>query len=428
VPSPNTLTVRPALGGTTIVSRTAPTTGTSLGTPKMFVQPDGRVWVLWSEYTSTSWKTFAVTRAPGDTGAGGAPVQIGDAKTAMADAEMDGVGRVHVVLSRQEVLGEGQPVSYSLATAQPGSGTLGAAATLLPPGHVGAGLLTGAPDGALRLLLSDQSSGTVRMSGLPAFGSSDPDTLLTGPGFEPTDYAWTSAGDLFAIAAFERATDVVDVKVGGLDSGVPPTLDALSVPGVAAAGGQIALSVKATDSFGVAGVNWSIDGAGVGSGESVNATVTTPGTKTVTVTATDFAGLQTSASRTVNVVDPNPVTPPVVPVPVDKVAPKLTSSATRAKKGKRARQVRVTVRTDEASSVVAELIGKVRRGGRTGTIILTSKTVKSLAANKSKTLTLKIPAALAKLAYKGKLNVRVVATDKAGNRRTKTLKIKRTSK
>ncbi len=432
--TPSQLLVAPALGGLPIVNRTA-AAGHSIYGAEMRVMPDGRVWVLWAEYPTTgSPVIYAATRAPGASGAAGAPVNITGTATELAGTAIDAAGRLQVLLARQPVPGEGMPVAYDLRTADPGSATLGAPVEIQPVGQHDASLLSGHPDGAPRLLVTDWATGTVSIRGIPQAGSSDPATVLPGSSAgedAPQAFTWGPSGDLFTGTAAKRAENVIDVRIGGLDTGAPPTLDAVSVPGVAVAGTPLPVSASAADGFGVARVAWTVDGAEVASGQSAAPVIAAPGTKTVTVTATDFAGHSTSATRTVRVIDPNPPVVTVQPQPlpvVDRRAPRVRASATRARRGKAARYARVSVRLDEKAAVNLELIGSLRRGKQRGTLILRSSRIKSLSANRSRVVKLTIPASLAKLVYRGKLQVRVIATDAAGNRRTATVTVKRSGK
>ena len=153
-----------------------------------------------------------------------------------------------------------------------------------------------------------------------------------------------------------------------------------------------------------------------------------PGTYTVTVTATDAAGEQATASRVVEV-----AATPVVPVPVpvvpvtpaaDTKAPLLTDVEVLPKRVRRGRAATLRFSTDEPALVtvtVTRRVSGVRRGGR-----CVASRAKTRAKRCTRAVTVRTVSApfakgygTLKLSTKklplGKLRVYLTATDAAGN-------------
>jgi hypothetical protein len=96
--------------------------------------------------------------------------------------------------------------------------------------------------------------------------------------------------------------------------GAPPALGNISVPDRVTVGDRVAMRADVSDRVGSAAVSWDFgDGHGA-DGTSVSHVYTTPGTRTVEVTAADGAGGEISATRTITIVTPPP---PAYPAVVD---------------------------------------------------------------------------------------------------------------
>jgi hypothetical protein len=88
----------------------------------------------------------------------------------------------------------------------------------------------------------------------------------------------------------------------------PPSIGAISVPQLVAAGKPAALSVSASDAISSVSVAWSFGDSRSGSGTAVTHTWAKPGSYTVSATATDGAVNTASTSSTVVVKDRTPPT------------------------------------------------------------------------------------------------------------------------
>ncbi len=439
-PDPGHLKVRGIAGGGTFFDRTVPV-GKRGGSPDARIAPDGRLWIVWSEYDKTTGDgtTYVATRAPGDTSAiSTASPTVLDAGGADAQLFFGTDGGTHVLLARSNTAGE---ESYAVRTAPAGSASFGAEQELLGYGDRWARLLTGHPDGAPRLLVmgSDASYNTLySIQGIPAAGSHEPLTAIDLREIGQSAFAYLPSGDLLGVGVVDGGGALPDTLVeGGLDTGAPPTLGDVSVPGLAAPGEPTPLRIDARDPLGLSSFSWSVDGKTL-TDQDTSVTFASPGTYTVTARAVDRAGLATELTRTVRVLDPAPVgqgapggtgQTPTTPsaTPNDTTKPKLSASAKRGQRGKAARTVTLTLRAGERSAADIELVGTLRRGKDKGTLVLRSKRVKALTANRRTTVRLAVPPSLARLVG-NRLKVRVTLTDAAGNRTTKTVTVKKARK
>jgi PKD domain len=186
------------------------------------------------------------------------------------------------------------PASFTMAT--PGSCLGGFFAPVLAP-------LAG---GGLAGLVSDAPSPPFCVGGplvplSPAGGSA----VTAQPAIEPTG-AWAlslvpdGAGDAFAPVGF--TPDASSVPVIAYDA-TPPTVGAIVVPASVAAGSPASFSVPASDAISGVSVSWSFGDGQSGSGAAVSHKWATPGTYTLTATATDGAGNTAAVSARVVVAD-----------------------------------------------------------------------------------------------------------------------------
>jgi hypothetical protein len=159
------------------------------------------------------------------------------------------------------------------------------------------------PDGRLLLIWGSQTPGPVRH--LQAA------TRSNAGWAQPQDLVTSNQVNGTALAADERGNGLaVWVESGGAVGGraydgAGPDLVGLTVPALATTGAAAAMSVVPRDRWSaVSGTTWSFgDGAGAG-GPSVSHAYARPGVYTVTVTATDALGQETTARRTVTVAAP----------------------------------------------------------------------------------------------------------------------------
>ena len=173
------------------------------------------------------------------------------------------------------------------------------------------------------------------------------------------------------------------------------------------ADGERAFKLAATASDKLSGppkITWSFGDGAEATGAQVRHQYAAAGTYTVTVTATDGAGEQSTATRVVEVAAPAPVTPvtPTTPVtPADTTAPLLSAVKASPSRVRRGRSVTLRFTTSEAALVAVKI---TRRGRKPRTISASF----AAGAGKLKLSTKKLPL--------GKLRLSVVATDAAGNK------------
>lgn len=410
--------------------------GASANSPEARVAPDGRVWILWTEPNAGSLVTYIATRDPGATGPVTTPAVL-DASGKASTLFFGAGGSAHVLIRHT---GAGGTLRYGIRTVVPGptSDSFGPEEPLVPEGKHSVRLLTDHPDGRPRLLVVSRDADNVAsfaVQGIPQAGSTEP---LTSLGFQVDGSFTTSylpSGDLF-IAGREQLTPTqYELREGGLDTGAPPTLTNVTVPGTAVPGEPTALSIDARDPLGLSAFTWTVDGRTI-TDEDTTHTFAAPGTYVATAKAVDRTGATTELSRTIRVLDPAAVTPGTEAfreavtgaggaVAVDRAAPALSrASAVRGRKGKAASSVAVQVSPSEAVALDLELVGTLKRGGAKGQLVLKSTRVASAPAGTTAKASLKVPAALTRL-VSGKLSVRITATDASGNRTQRTVAVTR---
>jgi hypothetical protein len=124
----------------------------------------------------------------------------------------------------------------------------------------------------------------------------------SGPGVAIDD-----AGD--GLATYATGTGASTVALARGFDATAPTIQSASIPAAAKVAQTVTFSGTATDFWGPVTLSWSFGDGGSGSGAAVGHTFTTPGTRTVTVTATDAVGNTATRTGTVTV-----TVSPVVPV------------------------------------------------------------------------------------------------------------------
>ena len=126
--------------------------------------------------------------------------------------------------------------------------------------------------------------------------------------YRSPDVALDDQGNAFAVWQRVDSGDVSDVftaQVAAFDP-MPPTLDAVDVPGAGTATQAVGMSAGASDRMSAPAIHFDFgDGSGADGG-SVQHVYATAGSYTVTVTATDAAGNDSSASRAI-AIGPAPV-------------------------------------------------------------------------------------------------------------------------
>lgn len=433
-------------GGGTLLNTPTKAPHAYAGAPDARVAPDGRVWIKWSESPvnpSSDTKTYLTTRAPGATGALPVPASpfFTEANAYVGDFFFDAAGNTHLLISRESASG----TSYAIRTAPAGSATFGPEQPLLPAGEHYVRLLTDHPDGNPRLLVIKQGpapdyKSAYELRGIPQAGSGDSVTPISFDGVGFPSATFLPAGDLFIVGVEEPTPTTARLVEGGLDTGVPPTIDAIKVPGLAGAGEPTDISVDARDPLGLGSFSWTVTGGALPAPITLgtqHATIPAlqPGTYEVKARAVDRVGAATEVTRALRVLDPAAVTPGTTDfsdavargggaVSIDRTPPGVTKlTATRGRSGKAKRTVTMSVTVDEGAAADVEALGTLKKGKARGTLILASRAIRQLAAGKATELKFAVPASLAKL-VKDKLSLRVTVTDLAGNRTQQTVAVK----
>lgn len=432
------LTVR-RFTGTTSTERlrlTAPA-GVDHGQYLLAEQPDGRVWVAYETFTDSGPGPYGVSIAsavPGDPLQTTALTSIPGAD--LRDLAVDGAGRLLVLYDAHPPgsTDNDDPGIPTVATVEPGATTLVTTALAATADDRSRSFLRGHPDGRPRLVTTFSDSlvppadDRVVVSGMPGIPgqAGDPPLVVRAADGGFFRGAYLPGGDLVA-AWHDLGTAIVE---GGIDAGTPPTLGDVQAPGAVVAGEPVDLATAPSDPMGLSASGWVVDDATL-SGARVQTTFATAGTRVVTAFAVDRAGNRTETTRTIRVlpadaVAPVPAAPVAQPPAADRRAPRITTLAqTPSRLSRRATVLRVRVRVDEASAVDLELRGRVRRGGARATLVLSTARVARLAAGSTRTVRLRVPAALVRLVEGGRLDVRAIATDAVGNRGTRTVRVRR---
>ena len=297
------------------------------------VQPDGTAVV--AVRTSTGPRLY---RKPLG-GVVAAPIAVVPADSYFFDLQTDAAGNVHLAQG-----GDLSGIYLTRTRTLSPTGVLSAPIDVRPPSpDLYLAELVVAPDGTEHARLTDPAGGASYVALRPAgAGAFQAIQQVSGPDTGQTDMTVTPTGD--SLVLWGRNVSPTDnrVMVGGIDSGVPPSLTDLAIPTATVAGTPVRLSVKAADHMGLSSVNWQFGDGTSGNGEAVTHAWGSPGTRTVTVTATDRAGNSASAQGTVTVVTPASSRPPRLRVALR--APRRISFARL-----RARGVRVVARVSKAA-------------------------------------------------------------------------------
>jgi hypothetical protein len=164
------------------------------------------------------------------------------------------------------------------------------------------GVGTGAPLQAS--LLDPACAGAPAPAGPPA---GDPDEVAAATDAEGTVVAAASSEDATIVTALDE---------------VAPAITAVHVPASARTGEPVDVSVDGGDSWGLAAIAWSVDGAAAGTGRALRLPAQRAGRHQVAVAMTDVAGNVARETRTLEVSeDAAPAPPPQTPVAPPVVVP-----------------------------------------------------------------------------------------------------------
>lgn len=147
----------------------------------------------------------------------------------------------------------------------------------------------------------------------------------TSTGLVITNVVGDQDGSVAAFWYFQNTLRAAAFDAGG------PNLVAAGVPASAVAGQPVSMSATYADLWsGLAGTSWNFGDGSTGSGAQVSHTYAQPGTYTVTVTATDALGNQTTNTYSVAVTAPPPPPPKFT-------APKLSAVGQTARRWRESR-------------------------------------------------------------------------------------------
>ncbi len=223
----------------------------------------------------------------------------------------------------------------------------------------------------------------------PAGGGFQPAATISTPGStgaaDPR-VVMTDAGD--AVGTWSEAdTGVARIAVA-VDDVTPPALSAVTVPATATTGASVAMSAAASDTWSPVTISWTLgDGTAI-AGAAVSHAYATPGTRTVTVTATDAAGNTAAQTRTIAVAAPPAGAPPAPggspagPTPVT-LAVSIPRQSWRSIRRAKAVKLRCSLDVPGTCAVTARLkratakrLGLARRVGRRSAAISRQTTIK----------------------------------------------------
>lgn len=146
-----------------------------------------------------------------------------------------------------------------------------------------------------------------------------PTSPTAGAFLRSPNVALDDQGDAFAVWQRVDSGGTYSAQAAAFDP-VPPSLDAVNVPGTATATQAVGMSAVASDRMSAPAIHFDFgDGSGADGG-SVQHVYAAPGTYTVTVTATDDAKNPTSTTRAITVA-PVPVVVPAPPPPATPSGP-----------------------------------------------------------------------------------------------------------
>lgn len=270
-----------------------------LGFVQTAVDGDGRVVIHWAEAVSSVAQAnvaiFDETL--------GAPATLGDPGLVSANVVTGQDGKVIAAINRTDGMTYGVD-AFELAR---GATTWGPATTLTPAGEFAGLLGLGArADGSLHALMLHGPDFSDISVGLKSRG-------LGGAWADPFDFdtGTPSLSDGGFVSSDPKGNVVVGWEGGDgapivvASDGAGPVLNDLDVPNTASVGTPVAMSVNPLDTWSdVASTTWDLGDGSTATGEAASATYDTPGTYTVTVTATDTLGKATAATREIVVVAP----------------------------------------------------------------------------------------------------------------------------
>lgn len=260
---------------------------------------DGRVVTVYTSSNTPGFNlsSYSVSGSDGSN-AGGGSVSNSSGSSSGAQVERDGSGAL--VVWREDSFTSGNN-GLRVATIAPGSTTLSSKATL--PGALN-GSITNleVTAGGAAVIAATVTAGSNRdlvgwtrtAAGRPF---SSPVRFATAPLSSLFDSSIDRHGSL--IAVWSEGTS--SIQLGGIDVR-GPALSSLSVPGRLRAGRGGTFSVSAVDPAGVKGIRWDFGDRSAANGGRAGHTYRRAGRYRVTLVATDQAGQQTRATRTVTVV------------------------------------------------------------------------------------------------------------------------------
>ncbi|QBX54465.1 PKD domain-containing protein [Nocardioides seonyuensis] len=417
--------VRPA-GGSWSAPADLSAAGQSANTPRLAVDGQGGVTVVWYRWNGSHYLVQAVSRPAGGTWS--SPTDL----TALGGSAWDPEVAVDTAGNATAVWYRSDGTDYIMqAASRPAGGTWSVPTNLSAPGEDAREprvVVDSAGNATAVWYRSDGTHTVVQSASRPAGGAWSAPTDLSAPGQDARDpqVVIDSAGNATTVWYRSDGTHSV-IQARGLDV-AGPVLTSFTTPTNAKTSHVENLSVSSYDVWSpVDSTAWSFGDGTTASGSAVTHAWMAAGTYTVTVTLSDAAGNTTTASREVIVTG----LPVIFVPPAEPVAPEITGLRLKPKQieihGSKGRtRTKVIVRLTESAKVTITLKRKGAKGKKARQKVVLRKSLKA-GQSKLRLTSKQLKRKLGKRHFKpGRYKLTVKATNKAGqDRRSVTLRVRR---
>lgn len=301
--------------------------GTSSAWPQVAVDPAGRATVVWVRTTARPWTVMTMRRTTTGPFTGSQEISPPGQWSQLASVVVDGRNTATAVWTTQT------PDGYRMYTASRANDAPFGAPEPISTTNALSGLRpvslgidsSGGVLAAWTLLIEGTTTAVIQAARRPAGGKfggvkSISEPVQIGGSYAPR-VATDAAGNgiaTYTVLSDDAEQPLSTIAAAGFDFAAPELSD-ISVPAESAPGAPLAFSASARDVWSdVASVRWSFGDGAVELGEDVFHTYATPGSYTVSVTATDSVGNAGTATRRVTIHAPaapaTPTTPATGPV------------------------------------------------------------------------------------------------------------------